>query len=54
MRPLPGNPGIGLVPFNTTVTLNGSSVTLCPTIDQRGVHSAPGKACNSGAVQFGW
>jgi len=53
ISPLPGNPGIGLVPLSTTVTFNASTITLCPTTDQRGVDSAPGKACNAGAVQFG-
>ena len=51
MMPLAGNPAIGVIPLNTNVKLNGRSVTLCPTIDQRGVHSAAGKACNAGAVQ---
>jgi len=51
MMPLAGNPAIGVVPLNTNVKLNGRSVKLCPTIDQRGVHSAAGKACNAGAVQ---
>jgi len=51
MLPLAGNTALGVVPLNTNVKLNGRSVTLCPTIDQRGVHSAAGKACNAGAVQ---
>jgi hypothetical protein len=51
MLALAANPALGAVPLNTTVKLNGRSVTLCPTIDQRGVHSAAGKACNAGAVQ---
>ena len=51
MLPLAGNTAFGVVPLNTNVKLNGRSVTLCPTIDQRGVHSAAGKACNAGAVQ---
>jgi hypothetical protein len=51
MLPLSGNPAIGVVPLNSNVKLNGTSVTLCPTIDQRGVHSAAGQACNAGAVQ---
>ena len=51
MMPLSASPAVGLVPLNTTVKLNGRSVTLCPTTDQRGVHSAAGKACNAGAVQ---
>jgi hypothetical protein len=51
MLALAANPAIGVVPLDTTVKLHGRSVTLCPTIDQRGVRSAPGKACNAGAVQ---
>ncbi len=51
MVALAANPALGVVPLNTTVKLNGRSVTLCPTTDQRGVHSAAGKACNAGAVQ---
>ena len=51
MLALAANPALGAVPLNTTVRLNGRSVTLCPATDQRGVHSAAGKACNAGAVQ---
>ena len=51
MLALAASPARGVVPLNTTVKLNGRPVTLCPTIDQRGVHSAAGKACNAGAVQ---
>jgi hypothetical protein len=51
MLALAASPARGVVPLNTTVKLNGRPVTLCPTIDQRGVHSATGKACNAGAVQ---
>ena len=51
MLPLAGNPALGVVPLNTNVKLNGRSIKLCPTIDQRGVHSPAGKACNAGAVQ---
>lgn len=51
MVPLTGNPAIGVVPLNTHVLLNGRSVKLCPTIDQRGVHSPASKDCNAGAVQ---
>jgi hypothetical protein len=53
IRPLATNPAVGIVPLNTAVTLNGNSVTLCPTTDQRGVPSATGKACDAGAVQSG-
>ena len=51
--PLTGNPAIGLVPYPTSATIDGVSVRLCPTTDQRGVRSAPGEACNAGSVQFG-
>jgi hypothetical protein len=51
MLPLTDSPAFAVVPLNTNVKLNGRSVKLCPTIDQRGVHSAAGKACNAGAVQ---
>src|SRR5271166_1141505 len=51
MLPLATNPAVGVVPLNTTVKLSARSVMLCPTTDQRGVHSAGGKACNAGAVQ---
>jgi hypothetical protein len=51
MMPLSGDPAIGLVPNPTSVTLNGSSVQLCPTTDQRGDASASGRPCDAGAVQ---
>jgi Bacterial Ig domain len=51
--PLPGNPALSVVPNGTSVNLNGTSVTLCPTTDQRGVGSGPGQACASGSVQEG-
>lgn len=47
-----GNPAVGLIPANASpVSLGGSSFTLCPTTDQRGVASTPGAACDAGAVQ---
>jgi hypothetical protein len=51
MLALAANPAVGVVPPNTTVKLDGRSLTLCPATDQRGVHSAAGKACNAGALQ---
>jgi hypothetical protein len=51
MLPLTGNPALGAVPDNTSVTLDGSPVTLCPTTDERGTPSTPGQACDAGAVQ---
>ena len=50
--PLAGNPAIAIIPNGTSVTLNGASVELCPTTDQRGVASVTGAPCNAGAVQF--
>jgi len=49
--PLAGNPALGIVPASTSVMLGGASVALCPVTDQRGVASAPGAACDAGAVQ---
>jgi Chlamydia polymorphic membrane protein (Chlamydia_PMP) repeat len=51
MLALRGNPALGIIPLGTTVTLNGKAVTLCPTVDQRGVKSPSGQHCNAGAVQ---
>ena len=48
---LDGNPAIKAVPERTTLTNDGTPVRLCPTTDQRGVRSAPGRACNAGALQ---
>jgi hypothetical protein len=48
---LQGNPAVGVIPYETTTLLNGSTVKLCPTTDQRGVHSAAGRPCNAGATQ---
>jgi hypothetical protein len=48
---LQGNPAVGVIPYETTTLLNGSTVKLCPTTDQRGVHSAAGRQCNAGATQ---
>ena len=49
---LGGNPAIDVVPNSTSVSLDGSSVELCPTTDQRGVQSPTGAACDAGAVQL--
>ena len=51
--PLPGNPALSIVPNATSVNLDGTSATLCPTTDQRGVASEPGQACDAGSVQEG-
>ena len=49
--PLPGNPALSIVPSGTSVDLDGTTTTLCPTTDQRGVASEPGQACAAGSVQ---
>ena len=51
MLPLEGDSAVGSIPYGTTAKLNGRTITLCPTIDQRGERTAPGKRCNVGAVQ---
>jgi hypothetical protein len=51
MLPLAGNPAVGAIPYNTTLVLNGRSVTMCPATDQRGVRSSAGQHCDAGAVQ---
>jgi hypothetical protein len=48
---LAGNPGLGLIPNGTSVTVSGHSISLCPTTDERGMPSSPGAACNAGAYQ---
>jgi len=45
------NPAIAAVPLGKSVAFPGRRAPLCPTSDQRGVRSAPGKRCNAGAVQ---
>ena len=51
IAPKPGSPAVGLIPSNTAVMLDGASVTLCPTTDQRGVDSLDGERCHAGSVQ---
>jgi len=51
IAPAAGSPALGAVPNGDTATLDGSSVKLCPSTDQRGVSSGAGKACNAGSVQ---
>ncbi len=51
MLPLKGNPAIGVIPYNTTVTLDHRFVRLCPTADQRVARNGPKRHCNAGAVQ---
>ncbi|MGC8512095.1 MAG: choice-of-anchor Q domain-containing protein, partial [Acidimicrobiales bacterium] len=47
------NPVIGLIPQRTSVydTVTNTTVELCPTVDQRGLASVSGGACDAGAVQ---
>jgi hypothetical protein len=52
MALLAGTPAIGNIPNDTTVRVDSSNLTLCPTTDQRGVESVSGAACDSGAVQL--
>jgi hypothetical protein len=47
--PEPGSSAVGMIPTDTTATVAGASVTLCPTTDQRGIASTG--ACNAGSVQ---
>jgi hypothetical protein len=49
--PLPDSPALGLVPYGTVAKMDNRIVVLCPTPDQRGIKSAPGRACDAGAVQ---
>ncbi len=51
--PLPGSPALSIIPTGTPVSLDGTSATLCPTTDQRGVASEPGQGCDAGSVQEG-
>lgn len=49
--PQPTNPAVGAIPVGATASLSARTVPLCPTTDQRGVHSPAGQHCNAGAVQ---
>ena len=51
--PRPDNPALSIVPNGSSVSLDGTTVTLCPTTDQRGVATEPGQACDAGSVQEG-
>jgi predicted outer membrane repeat protein len=51
MLPLKGNPAIGVIPYETTVTLDHRSVRLCPAASQRGTLHGSRRHCNAGAVQ---
>jgi hypothetical protein len=51
--PAEGNPALGLIPHGTSITTGpGNSVAVaCPATDQRGITSAAGQACDTGATQ---
>jgi hypothetical protein len=51
IAPAAASPAVGAVPSGSSAAINGGSVKLCPTTDQRGVTSPAGKACNAGSVQ---
>ena len=51
MLPLSGNPAIGVIPYQTTVTLDHRSVRLCPASSQQGTLHSSKRHCNAGAVQ---
>lgn len=55
IAPQAGNPALGLIPNPTSVTLSTlpstPSLKLCATVDQRGVSTPAGVACDAGAVQ---
>jgi hypothetical protein len=46
IEPMPGDQAIGLIPNGTL-----AGTLSCPTVDQRGMSSAPGQTCDAGAVQ---
>lgn len=48
--PGPGSKAIGIIPSPTSITMAGSKVTLCPTVDQRG-YASTGSTCDAGSVQ---
>ena len=50
--PLVTNAGVGIIPSGTSVNANGTTYTLCPTTDQRGILSATGAPCDAGSVQI--
>jgi predicted lipoprotein with Yx(FWY)xxD motif len=49
--PLASDPALRTVPYGTVVKMDDRTIVLCPTTDQRGTRSAPGRACDAGAVQ---
>jgi hypothetical protein len=51
VEPEPGSAAIGVIPAQTTTTVDGAQAALCPTTDQRGLPSIPGTSCNAGSVQ---
>jgi hypothetical protein len=51
MLPLSGNPAIGVIPYQTTVTLDHRSIRLCPAASQQGTPHGSRRHCNAGAAQ---
>jgi hypothetical protein len=51
VMPLAGSPATALIPADTTLAVDGQPTRLCPTVDQRGVASAPAGRCSAGSVQ---
>ncbi len=51
IEPETGNPSIGLIPSGTSVSINGNTIQLCPSTDQRGFPSPISGGCNAGSVQ---
>ncbi|WP_298335173.1 choice-of-anchor Q domain-containing protein [Ferrimicrobium sp.] len=45
------NPAIGLIPADKSVMVDGQSVQLCPTTDQRGFEIPNGVRCDAGSTQ---
>ena len=51
IMPLGGSQVAGVIPANTTVQVDGQSIPLCPTTDQRGVTTLSTDSCAAGSVQ---
>jgi predicted lipoprotein with Yx(FWY)xxD motif len=49
--PLASDPALRTVPYGTVVKMGNRTIVLCPMTDQREIRSAPGRACDAGAVQ---
>lgn len=54
--PQPSSPAINKIPTGTVVfndAVSGAPITLCPSVDQRGVARPQGPSCDIGAVEVG-